>query len=222
MILIPCHWQSFEHVFFSLGFTYASLQLGEFEECRNQIHLEFFRWNPSQITHLIFLFWWSNCKSFTQPSYHHDFIPPISPIQWMSTNHPRRRRCRLLWRPSQKNHRNCQMFFCLNKERYLLFSQQHWSTALVYDVLWYTMWLCTWWCFVCASHSFWCVFLPTFGSCFLQVDLPSNRSGNEEFAKRHVQSSIGRSQTLCKSRTLAPHIWDVELSIRERIENSDH
>lgn len=44
------------------------------------------------------------------------------------------------------------------------------------------MWLCRWWCFVCTSDSFWCVFLPTFGSCFLQVDLPSNRSGNEDGA----------------------------------------
>ena len=96
----------------------------------------------------------------------------------MSTNHPRQRRCRLLWRPSQK--------FTEIVERFFLFKQRKvpfvFSTSLIhsfsfYDVLWSTMWLCRWWCFVCTVSltAFWCVFLPTFGSFSLQTCLLSWR-----------------------------------------------
>lgn len=108
-------------------------------------------------------------------------------------------------------------FVCLNKERYLLFSTSLIHSFSFYDVLWYTMWLCRWWCFVCTVSltAFDVFFYRPLAAVFLEVDLPSNRAGNEEFAKRNVQSSMGRSQKLCKSRTFAPHIWDVELSIWE-------
>lgn len=83
-------------------------------------------------------------------------------------NHPRRRRCRLLWRPSQKFTEIVKRFFLLKQRKVpFVFSTSLLHSCSFYDVLWYTMWLCRWWCFVCISDSFWCVFLPTFGSCFL-------------------------------------------------------
>ena len=59
-------------------------------------------------------------------------------------------------------------FFCLNKERYLLFSQHHWSTALVF-MMFYDL-LCDYVdddVLPVPLTAFWRVFLPTFGSCFL-------------------------------------------------------
>jgi len=93
-----------------------------------------------------------------------------------------------------KIHGNRQtVFFCLNKERYLLFSQHHCSTAVVF-MMFYDI-LCDYVdddvLFVSLT-AFDVFFYRPLAAVFLEVDLPSNRAGNED------------GQAKC--RTFAPHI----------------